>query len=188
MMLSFSAFADGFSASVGADYSTGKYGSTSSTDVVFVPFQANYQTGAFTYRLTVPWIRVTGDGSIVPGGLGGSGSGSGGTIGAFGCAADNRSGATKPEDDGPCAGVTTTTSTAASRSTQSGLGDVVAAISYNVFDGGDKGFIVDLTGRVKLPTASETKGLGSGKTDYAAQLNVDKNFEGGALPFRWFRL
>ena len=38
--------------------------------------------------------------------------------------------------------------------------------------------MVDFTGRIKLPTASESKGLGSGKTDFAVQVNVDKNFNG----------
>jgi Putative MetA-pathway of phenol degradation len=183
ILLSPSAFADGFSASLGGDYSTGKYGSNSSTNVFYMPFQANYETGAFTYRLTVPWIRVTGDGNIVPGGLGGSGGVSSGSAGTFGCATDNRKGASKPEDNGPCAGVsttTTTTVTTTNRTTESGLGDIVAAITYNLINGGDSGFVVDLTGRIKFPTASESRGLGSGKADYAAQLNVDKNFAGGA--------
>jgi hypothetical protein len=183
MLLSPSAFADGFSASVGGDYSTGEYGTNSSTNVFYMPFQANYETGAFTFGLTVPWIRVTGDGSIVPGGLGSSGGGSSGTAGTFGCLADNRKGASKPENNGPCAGVTntttTTTSTTSSRTTESGLGDIVAAITYNLLNGGDAGFVIDLTGRIKFPTANESKGLGSGKTDYAAQINVDKNFTGG---------
>lgn len=179
ILLSSNAYADGFSASVGGDYSTGKYGSTSSTTVFYMPLIASYETGAFTYSLTVPWIRATGDGSIVPGGLGGSGGGSSGTVGAFGCLADTRGGASKPEDNGPCAGVTTSTTTTSSRTTKSGLGDIVAAITYNLVNGGDTGFVVDLTGRIKFPTADESKSLGSGKTDYAAQVNVDKNFAGG---------
>lgn len=183
-------FADGFTASVGVDYSTGKYGSSSSTDVYYVPLNASYNAGRLTYKMTVPWISVTGDGSIVPGGFAGSGSGASGTIGTFGCAADSRKGASKPEDNGPCAGTTTTTTTTGTtkRTTQSGLGDIIAAAVFNVLDNPD-GFVVDLTGKVKLPTASESKGLGSGKTDYAVQTNVDYHF--GApyasfgLGYRW---
>ena len=49
-----------------------------------IPFTASYETGAFTYGLTVPWIRVSGPGNIVPGGFGGSGAGGGdGGIGAL---------------------------------------------------------------------------------------------------------
>ena len=36
------------------------------------------------------------------------------------------------------------------------------------------GWIVDLNGRVKFDTASASRGLGSGKTDYAVQANVYK--------------
>jgi hypothetical protein len=43
-----------------------------------------------------------------------------------------------------------------------------------VLDNND--WIVDATARVKLPTASESKGLGSGKADYAVQMNIDKQF------------
>lgn len=184
-LFSANALADGFSASVGGDYSTGKYGSGESTNVFYLPLAATYETGAFTYRVTVPWIRVTGTGDIVPGGLGGSGGGSTGGVGTFGCAGDSRKGASKPEDNGPCAGVatTSTTSTSRSRSTESGLGDIVAAATYNAFDGGDTGFVVDLTGRIKFATASESKGLGSGKTDYALQVNVDKKFNGPYVSF-----
>jgi hypothetical protein len=176
-------YAEGFSASVGADYSTGKYGGSRSTDVYYVPFIGSYETGAFTFRATIPWIRVTGPGDIVPGGLGGAGSGvgsggsSGSGIGQFGCAGDNRKGASKPEDDGPCAG-TSSGSTGATgirrRTTESGLGDIVLGATYNVLDNND--WIVDATARVKLPTASESKGLGSGKADYAVQMNIDKQF------------
>ncbi|MEQ1584129.1 MAG: hypothetical protein ABL875_08705 [Candidatus Nitrotoga sp.] len=38
------------------------------------------------------------------------------------------------------------------------------------------GWIVDLKGRIKFGTANELKGLGSGKTDYAVGVNVDKYF------------
>ena len=163
------AYADGFTASVGTDYSTGKYGSSSSTDVWYVPFAASYGTGAFTYKLVVPWIQVTGDGSVVPGGdgssspvsqvvctKGASGSGSGKTV----CTTT------------PGAPVTTTTT----RTTESGLGDIVASATYNAFDGGDQGFVVDFTGRIKFGTASSSRNLGSGENDYIVQTNIDKNF------------
>ncbi len=184
--LSTNALADGFSASVGGDYSKGDYGSSESTKVFYMPFSAKYETGAFTYSLTIPWVRVSGPGNVVPGGFGGSGSGSGvsggGGIGAFGCAGDSRKGASKPADSGPCAGVSNSGAGGAggggttTRTTESGIGDVVAAVTYNAIDGGDNGFVVDFTGRIKFPTASESRGLGSGKTDYAVQVNVDKNF------------
>ena len=55
-----------------------------------MPFSASYETGAFTYKVTVPWIRVTGSGEIVPGGFDGAGDGAG-TV-------DSRKGASKSAD------------------------------------------------------------------------------------------
>jgi Putative MetA-pathway of phenol degradation len=167
------AFADGFSASVGGDYSTGDYGSSDSTKVFYMPFSARYETGAFTYNLTIPWLRVSGPGDVVPGGFSGAGGAS--TVGAVVCINKGRGnctngGGTIVSGGGGGGGITTT------RSTESGIGDIVAAATYNAIDGGENGFVVDFTGRIKLPTASESKGLGSGKTDFAVQVNVDKNF------------
>ncbi len=164
------AIADGFSVSVGGDYSKGDYGSSDSTNVFYMPFSAKYETGAFSYNLTIPWIRISGAGDIVPGGFSGAGGASG--SGSVDC---------RKRGTGACTNVVTTPSiisTTSSRSSESGIGDIVAAATYNALDGGDNGFIVDFTGRIKLPTASESKGLGSGKTDFAVQVNVDKNFNG----------
>ena len=129
-----------FSVSAGADYSSGKFGGSTATDVWNVPIAGRWDTGPLTLKLTVPWIRISNAGGVIPvlgngagehGGAGsedrggarggsgsgsssiggsGSGSGSGGsgsTVGQFGCAFDNRKGATKVEDNGPCAGFTT---------------------------------------------------------------------------------
>ena len=159
-----SAYADGFVASVGTDYSTGKYGSSSSTDVWYVPFAASYETGAFTYKVVVPWIQVTGDGTVVP-------SGSGGSTGEGGGELCHKNGTVCSTPSGGGGGGATST-----RKTESGLGDIIASATYNAFDGGDQGFVVDFTGRIKLGTASDTRGLGSGENDYSVQTNIDKNF------------
>jgi hypothetical protein len=131
-------------------------------------------------------------------GASGGGSGSSGSGAAFGCAGDKRRGASKPADTGPCAAtpvaaaattpavaaapatsttVATTAPTAPSNETESGLGDVIAAATYNFYDNKASGVSLDLTGKIKLATASESKGLGSGKNDYALQLDVNKNFQ-----------
>jgi hypothetical protein len=186
VFLSTNALADGFSASIGGDYSTGKYGSSDKTNVFYMPFSAKYETGAFTYNLTIPWLRVTGPGDIIPSGLGGSGDSGGGGTSITTCTEISGNGlnsgpgggrnkvcTTTPTGGGGGGGASTTTR---ARTTESGIGDIIAAATYNAIDGGDNGFVVDFTGRIKLPTASESNGLGSGKTDYAVQVNVDKNF------------
>lgn len=68
------------------------------------------------------------------------------------------------------------------RRTASGVGDVVAAASYTVLDDRGSGTLLDLTGKVKVPTADESKGLGTGEFDYAVQLDAYRRF-GAATGF-----
>lgn len=59
--------------------------------------------------------------------------------------------------------------------TESGLGDVVGSAGYAVLDGTQAGgLLVDVVGKVKLPTADEDKCLGTGETDYSVQFDVAK--------------
>lgn len=65
------------------------------------------------------------------------------------------------------------------RTTQSGLGDVIAAATRKVYEDHASGLLVSLTGKIKFGTANSAKGLGTGQNDYAFQSNVSKPF--GAL-------
>lgn len=73
-------------------------------------------------------------------------------------------------------------SDAAGRTTESGLGDIVAALSYTFFPERSSLPILELTGRIKLPTADEDEGLGTGEVDYTVQADVSKRF-GAFSPF-----
>ncbi len=126
----------GFSLTAGVDYSTGKYGGTSSTDILYVPLTGKYEMDKWVFRLTVPYIVVTGPGNVVR------------DIGIVKNKAPH------------------------GRSTQSGLGDVVAGVTRNVIDVTSSGTLVDLTGKIKFGTADAGKGLGTGENDYAAQVDV----------------
>ena len=64
---------------------------------------------------------------------------------------------------------------AISRRTASGLGDIVAALSYNLINHKPTGIAFDITGRVKFPTASTSQRLGSGEFDYAVQGDLFKS-------------
>jgi hypothetical protein len=82
---------------------------------------------------------------------------------------------------------TTTTVVKHKKQTNTGFGDITATAIYNVLDNND--WTVDLTGKVKLPTGDESKGLSNDETDYALQVNIDRYF--GApyvsfgLGYRW---
>jgi hypothetical protein len=55
----------GFSLTTGLDYSTGKYGGTESTDMLYIPVTGKYEVDKYTLKLTVPYLQVTGPGNVV---------------------------------------------------------------------------------------------------------------------------
>ncbi|MFA6121466.1 MAG: hypothetical protein WCT35_07595 [Sideroxydans sp.] len=126
--------------SSGFDYSSGKYGGTSTTNTTSIPISALYETGAWSLRLTVPYLIVSGEGDVtVSGRMGGRHTTS----------------------------MATTTATK-TRTTQTGLGDVVATATYDLYVNDDFDTGIDLTGRIKFGTAN--KAFGSGLNDYSVQM------------------
>ncbi|AEP30081.1 hypothetical protein [Brumicola nitratireducens] len=62
--------------------------------------------------------------------------------------------------------------------TEKGLGDIIARITFfDVYQNDRLGIAVDFGAKVKLGTADEEKGLGSGKTDYSVQSNIYKYYD-----------
>jgi hypothetical protein len=61
-------------------------------------------------------------------------------------------------------------------STQFGLGDTVAAATYNIYPGSSSTFGIGLTGKVKLGLADTIQGFGTGLNDYAAQADAYQSF------------
>jgi hypothetical protein len=133
-----------WTAGTGYNYSTGNYGTTTSTDITSIPFSMAYETGPWNMKLTVPYIRITGPSDVVAG------------VGR--AKRSNR-------------GVPITTTT---MRTTSGLGDVVAAATYNFYNDAASGMGADVTGKIKFGTASVDDGLGTGKNDYTVMLDVYK--------------
>ncbi len=134
------------SMSVGLERSSGKYGGTSTTDTTSIPVSLRYATDDWSLKLSVPYLFVTGDGSVTV---------SGGHTGRRGS-------------------MTTTTTTTTMRMTSGGVGDVVAFANYSLLrsEEGDAG--LDVAGRIKFGTAS-TK-FGSGENDYAVQASTYVSF------------
>ena len=66
--------------------------------------------------------------------------------------------------------------------TQSGLGDIVASVTfYDVMQNPKHGLAVDLTCKVKFGTADASQGLGTGENDYSVLTDVYKFFDPIAL-------
>jgi len=150
------AAADGtFALGTGFDYSSGDYGGSTTTDILYVPVYGKYEWGRWMAKLTVPWLQVTGPSTIVISG-------------------------DRPIAGEPGSGV---------RTTNAGLGDIVGALRYNLADDLDRRLILDVTGKIKFPTADVEKGLGTGETDYALQADATKGLWGvslfGTLGYRW---
>lgn len=55
---------------------------------------------------------------------------------------------------------------------ESGLGDTVATLTYQLPSSSDSGPFFDLVLEAKLPTADEAKSLGTGEADYGLQLDL----------------
>jgi hypothetical protein len=62
------------------------------------------------------------------------------------------------------------------RRTESGLGDIIAGVTYQDILGTEQsvGLAVDLSGDIKFGPADEDKGLGTGENDYTVQADVYK--------------
>lgn len=63
-----------------------------------------------------------------------------------------------------------------------GLGDVVASVMYSIEPAEAGRPFIDFTAKVKIPTADEDDGLGTGETDYKLQVDVAQQF-GDFTPF-----
>ena len=123
----------------GLHYSTGDYGSATTTEITTLAFTAKYLSGPWTLRAFIPYLEVTGDSSVIPG------------IGRVRGGGD--------------------------RTTQTGLGDIVLGATYTALADRAGSLGLDLTGKVKLATADENKGLGTGEHDFAFITEIYKTFD-----------
>ncbi|SDZ79843.1 hypothetical protein [Microbulbifer marinus] len=136
---------------LGTDISSGDYGDSADTDIVSSPFTVSYSPSAsWTFKASLPWTQIEGPGGVVPGGDGGvivgRGNGGGNGLGGNG-------------------GTETATFQ------ESGIGDLWLSGTYSLQPVADRWFF-DLTGKYKIPTADEDKGLGTGEPDYTLQAEV----------------
>src|SRR5690349_21757217 len=117
--------------STGAHYSTGRYGTSTTTDVLYVPLTVRYDNTLGAASLTVPYIAIHGEGEAVQGAPSGGGK----------------------------------------TASESGLGDVVGALTYTAYRGAAPRPWIDVSAIVKFGTGDPDKELGTGKNDYALQVD-----------------
>ena len=122
---------------IGFDYSEGDFGTTSEdingnildTTTLSVPVSARVDVGDFRFSVTGSWVQIEGPGGVLPGGV----------VVGDGVDAD----ADVP--DAP---------TISELETNDGFGDLTLGVNYNVPVNVTGDFLVQLQGRLKLPTAS----------------------------------
>jgi hypothetical protein len=73
-----------FTLETGGHYSTGKYGGTQSTEIVYIPVTGKYRSGPWTVKVTVPYLQITGPANVI--------NGVGQTVATTGTARTTRSG------------------------------------------------------------------------------------------------
>lgn len=61
--------------------------------------------------------------------------------------------------------------------TESGLGDVIGAVTRDLMSDDESGFDVDVGASIKFATADQSKGLGTGKDDYSVQIDVYQDYD-----------
>lgn len=124
------------------NYDTGKYGGTTRTDSIYIPFTLKryYREGDISF--TLPCLRQSSSGRITR--VGGK------PVRATGGRVSARAAA------------------------ESGLGDILVRGSYILKREGPKSFDLAAAGKLKLPTANETRGLGTGEMDQGAGLEFAK--------------
>src|SRR5688500_2365536 len=90
----------------GLHYSTGDYGAGSDTEITSLAFTAQRETGPWRFKLTVPYLEVTGPATVIPG------------VGNVNNSNPRRRGGS------------------VASGTATGLGDIVGAATYAIYFGG----------------------------------------------------
>lgn len=145
---------DAITFTTGYDYSSGRFNLPVNTNISYVPYSLKYEKKNWTFRASSGYISFAAPDNIIT----------------------DENGAplvTNIDDESFDANI---------NSRRSGFGDVYLSASYSFENPYMDDFFIDLTGQVKIPTADEKKGLGTGKVDYTIKLDAAYLF-GNFMPF-----
>ncbi|MBI1424982.1 MAG: hypothetical protein GC149_16165 [Gammaproteobacteria bacterium] len=136
---------EGLSLTLGLEYASGDYGTSSTTDLWQVPFGVDYVKGNVSAGIYSSLLSAKSSGAII--------------------VSSSMTHMTK----------LTTSSTAGSKA--SGIGDINMYATYQLPQAAGSEIAYHVTGRIKLGTADEKKGLGTGENDYALEGGLVMPFE-----------
>jgi hypothetical protein len=136
----------------GIEYQSGRYGTGERVDVISTPLTVRHRRGRVTVSASLPYQRIEGPSNAI---------GGGGVLG-LPIIVDP----TRP----------------AGRSVREGLGDARIGAAYTIPREKLGGVALSLSGQAKLPTASRSNGLGTGKADYSVGAEISAR-AGRVTPF-----
>lgn len=151
-------------------YSSGNYGTNTTSSFFYAPISIRRFFKDGDVAIVIPFVTAMTDGRTTQ--VGGSAvqvdAGDGGSTDDGGCSGK---GSDVSGSDRVCG---TTTRLAGQKVTTSGLGDIILRGRYYIVE--EKGWtpLVAITGRLKLPTAEASRGLGTGKMDEGVGAEVSK--------------
>lgn len=127
-----------------ASYDTGKYGTSDRTNSLYIPLTLKRYYGDASVSATVPYLRQSSTGQVL-------------RVNSVPTRVNQKR-----------------TTATVNGTSESGLGDIMLRGNYPLLQDGPRAFDLALAASVKLPTASKSKGLGTGRFDESAGLEFGK--------------
>lgn len=143
--------------SFGGYYSRGDYGAEADSYVTYLPLSWEHSRSPWRFNVTVPWLKISGPGNVL--------------VNTGGVSRPDRPDRQEVPDTGE-----------PQRVRDSGPGDILLRAVWEAPAWSVNGPFLDLGVEVKLPTADETRGLGTGATDTGLQIDLYQEF-GDATTF-----
>ena len=148
-------------------YSSGNYGTNTTSSFFYAPISIRRFFKNGDISLVIPFVTTTTDGTATL--VGGQ------PTQTLPASCFSNSGSGKPEDRPECQGTGGATGgVQGQKVTTSGLGDIILRGRYYVVEEKDWVPLIAITGRLKLPTADESRRLGTGKMDEGVGAEVSK--------------
>lgn len=162
---------------------SGSFGSVETTSLFYAPAGIRLETGRFEASVSFPYLAIH-DGTVAPSAAGfvpmrGSLVDAPGSGIAMGSQMGGQMGGMMGGPSTPPAGSSPVVGTAPLLTSASGFGDVIGSFGYRVLDDRAAGLQVVVAGRVKIPTASASRGLGTGEPDVGGAATVRRQFARG---------
>ena len=155
---------------INPSYSSGNFGTTTTNEFVYVPFSVRRYFRDGDVSLVIPFVSVTSNGTATL--VGGQ------PIQTLPGRCLKKGGTEIDTDKPECLALLNAgqgaAGQAAQKVTNSGLGDIILRGRYYLVEERDYVPLIAITGRLKIPTASEGKGLGTGALDHGYGIEISK--------------